>query len=83
MNKKSLFYFVEKGTNSRVLNNSQKPLIMDGRGVISQREWWPKSRYDEISIKEYESKFEDTFKDKGCEDTPEDEECEDTSESDE
>lgn len=70
MNKDDLFYIVDRGTNSRVMNSPGEPLIVKNESIVSQRKWYSEEKCEIISIK----KYEDTFTDKGDEDTLEGEE---------
>lgn len=63
MNKRELFYIIEKGTNTRVMNPDGKPKIIDvtvDDEELERQGWLYKFRKtSRISIEEYETKFED------------------------
>ena len=65
MDKENLYYLVERGTNSRILNHTRDPLIGDKQGIEIQKDIFG-SRKEIISIKEYEDKYLSDAKTEPC-----------------
>jgi hypothetical protein len=59
INKKEMYYIVEKGTNVRILNPTKDPRILneETKNRILAR-WSDKENYEGITISDYEDKFQ-------------------------
>jgi hypothetical protein len=57
INKKEMYYIVEKGTNARILNQTKDPLILNEEAKNRALSQWYKENYEGITIADYEDKF--------------------------